>query len=72
MLDALGEMYRVDAAAKAHGLSPEARLVHHQTHNQPVLDQLQARMRRQLDEKRVEPNSGLGQALSTCPAIGSP
>ncbi|MGV1014362.1 MAG: IS66 family transposase [Methyloceanibacter sp.] len=64
VLEALGEVYRVDAQAKEQGLSAEQRLAHHQTHSQPVLEQLQAWMRRQLNDKLVEPNSGLGEALA--------
>lgn len=63
VLEALGEVYRVDAQAREQGLSAAQRLAHHQTHSQPLLEQLQAWMRRQLDDKRVEPNSGLGEAL---------
>ena len=57
VLEALGQVYRVDAQAR------EQRLAHHQTHSQPVLEALHAWMRRQLDDQVVEPNSGLGEAL---------
>lgn len=63
VLEALGEVYRVDAEAKDQAMTPEQRLVHHQTHSQPVMERLQAWMREQLDAKLVEPNSGLGQAI---------
>ena len=42
VLESLGEVYRVDAEAKAQPMTPEQRLVHHQTHSQPVMEQLQA------------------------------
>lgn len=63
VLEALREVYRCDAEAKALGLNPASRLGHHQTHSQPVMDRLQAWMREKLDGKHVEPNSGLGQAI---------
>ncbi len=63
VLQALGQVYRVDAQAREQAMSPEQRLAHHQAHSQPVMEQLQLWMRQQLDDQRVEPNSGLGQAL---------
>ena len=63
VLDSLGEVYRFDAQAKQLGLKPEPRLVHHQTHSQPVMAQLKAWMQDKLDGKHVEPNSGLGRAM---------
>jgi transposase len=63
VLEALGEVYRLDAQAKALAMSPEQRLAHHQAHSQRVMDQLQVWMREQIDNKLVEPNSGLGQAI---------
>jgi hypothetical protein len=64
VLEALGEVYRVDAQAREQEMHPEQRLVHHQTHSQPVLEQLKAWMHEQMDRKKVEPNSGLGQAMA--------
>jgi hypothetical protein len=64
VLESLRAVYRFDAQAKADGLSPEARLQFHQTHSQPVMDQLKGWLQMQLDEKRVEPNSDLGQAIN--------
>jgi len=63
VLESLGQVYHFDAQAKDHGFSPEQRLLHHQTHSQPVMEQLKTWMQRQFDDQRVEPNSGLGQAM---------
>ena len=63
VLETLREVYSFDAEAKALGLKPESRLVHHQTHSQSVMDRLKAWMREKLDGKHVEPNSGLGDAM---------
>lgn len=64
VLESLGEVYRVDAQAKEQAMNSAQRLVHHQTHSQPVMEKLQGWMREQLDAKKVEPNSGLGQAMA--------
>jgi transposase len=64
VLESLGEVYKHDAQAKESNLSPEARLRFHQEHSQKVMDDLQRWMRQQLEEKRVEPNSGLGEAIN--------
>jgi transposase len=64
VLESLGKVYGYNAEAEARGLSPEERLRFHQEHSQPVMDQLHAWLRAQLDEKRVEPNSGLGTAIA--------
>ena len=63
VLECLGEVYRVDAQAKELAMSPEHRLVHHQTHSHPVMEKLHTWMREQIDRRQVEPNSGLGQAI---------
>jgi transposase len=63
VLESLGEVYQHDAQAKELNLSPEARLRFHQEHSQKVMDQLHQWMGEQLEQKRVEPNSGLGKAI---------
>ena len=63
VLESLRTVYRFDAQAQADGLSSEARLHFHQTHSQPVMDELKTWLQNQINEKRVEPNSGLGQAI---------
>lgn len=64
VLQSLGKVYHQDAQTKELKLSPQERLVHHQTHSRSVMETLQAWMRDQIDGKRVEPNSGLGQAIA--------
>ncbi|HEY6273751.1 MAG TPA: transposase, partial [Terriglobales bacterium] len=66
VLESLGEVYRYDAETEAQGLSPEERLRVHQEHSQPVMDALHAWFEAQFAEKRVEPNSGLGEAITYC------
>ena len=63
VLESLGEVYQYEAQAKAHNLSPDARLRFHQEHRQKVMDELHQWMGPPLEQKRVEPNSGLGEAI---------
>jgi transposase len=63
VLESLGEVYHHDAQAKELALSPQARLWFHQQHSQKIMDDLHQWMSQQMEEKRVEPNSGLGQAF---------
>ena len=64
VLERLGEVYRHDALARERKLSPQERLRFHQTESGPVLGELRAWCARQFEERRVEPNSGLGQAIA--------
>ena len=64
VIESLREIYRFEAQAKERKLSPLERLHFHQQQSQPVMDQLQEWMQAQLDQKKVEPNSGLGEAIN--------
>ena len=56
-------VYRHDAMAREQKMSPEERLRFHQQHSRPVMDKLHGWMQSQLDNRRTEPNSGLGKAI---------
>jgi len=63
VLETLGEVYKYDAEARFRNLSPIERLAFHQQHSAPLLklyDWLEA----QFALKQVEPNSGLGKAIT--------
>ena len=64
VLDCLAEVYHADEQAREQGLSPEQRLALHQAVSGPLMEKLHLWLTRQLVEKRVEPNSGLGEALN--------
>jgi len=64
VLESLGAVYHHDALARKNKLSPEERLAFHQQHSGPVMDQLHQWLTAQLEEKKVEPNSGLGGAIA--------
>ena len=63
VLEQLGEVYRIDAVARKTGLSPQERLQFHQQHSKPIMAGLHKWLEAQLAEHKVEPNSGLGQAI---------
>jgi transposase len=63
VIESVREIYRVEAQAKKQNLSDAQRLVFHQEHSQPVMEQLHQWMKEQIEQKQVEPNSGLGQAI---------
>ena len=66
VLESLRDVYRYDAEAEERVLTPEERLRFHQEHSQPVMEALEAWFKVQFAEKKVEPNSGLGKAISYC------
>jgi transposase len=64
VLTTLGSVYRNDALTWEQKLSPEERLRFHQEHSGPVMQRLHEWMKAQLAEHRIEPNSGMGKAIS--------
>jgi transposase len=64
VLEAFSVPYRNDAIVLKRNLSPEERLLFHQAQSGPTMEKLHAWLTRQFDERRVEPNSGLGGAIS--------
>ncbi len=64
VLESMGDVYKNDAIARERNLSPEARLAFHQAESGPIMEKLQAWCTRQFEERLVEPNSGLGEAIS--------
>ena len=64
VLEALGSVYKYDAEARAAKLSPQDRLLFHQQHSEPLMKTLQDWMDAQFTQHLVEPNSGLGKAIT--------
>jgi transposase len=64
VLESLGAVYRYDAEARDAKLSPGERLQLHQQHSSPVMEQLHEWLEAQFALKQVEPNSGLGKAIT--------
>ena len=63
VIENLAKVYHHDAIVKEQGLSPLLRLEYHQRHSGPVMSELENWCRQQIEEKIVEPNSGLGKAI---------
>jgi transposase len=63
VLDIIGQVFSNDAHCKEKNLSPEARLIYHQTHSQPLMDALRVWLHNQQSYELSEPNSGLGEAV---------
>ena len=56
-------VYANDDEAKRQGLSDQQRLDWHQTHSGPKMAELKIWLTEQIEQKKVEPNSGLGEAI---------
>jgi hypothetical protein len=63
VVESFSAVYRVEAEAKAAGLSPEQRLREHQARSGPVMEDLRVWLSGLIQEKKVEPNSDLGGAI---------
>jgi len=64
VLEMLGRVYGNDAEARERGLSPKQRLEFHRERSAPVMDELHNWLERQFAERKTEPNSGLGKAIT--------
>ena len=64
VIEVLAKIYANDAHCRDQKMSPEQRLLYHQAHSAQAMQELQLWMTDQLAQRRVEPNSGLGKALS--------
>ena len=64
VLEALGRVYYHDAQVREQGLSAQERLRFHQQHSAPVMEELHGWLQAQLAQKKTEPNSALGKAIT--------
>lgn len=64
VIETLGQVYKNDEIAKDKNMSPAERLLFHQVESGPLMEQLKTWLNEQIDENKVEPNSGVGQAIS--------
>lgn len=64
VLEMLGRVYGNDAEARERHLSPDERLELHRQRSAPLMEELRNWLERQLAERRTEPNSGLGKAIT--------
>lgn len=63
VLETLRDVYAYDAMAREQQMSPAERLSFHQSNSGPLMESLQEWLKQQLEQKLVEPNSGLGEAM---------
>jgi transposase len=64
VLETLRDVYKNDAVAKEQGMTAKERLAFHQTHSGPLMEELEKWLKDQIAERKTEPNSGLGKAIS--------
>jgi transposase len=64
VLAILRDIYKNNAEAKSQAMSPEQRLAFHKARSQSQMDELKAWLTAQIEERRVEPNSGLGESIA--------
>jgi transposase len=64
VIDALKQVFDHDEEARDQRMSAEARLAYHQAYSQPLMDELKVWLDQQLEDRLVEPNSSLGQAIT--------
>lgn len=64
VIEAFRVIYHNDKIARDEKMSSEARLAWHQTQSKPTMDNLHAWLQRQFNDKLVEPNSALGEAIN--------
>lgn len=63
VLEQLREVYKNDDIAREQKMSAEERLRFHREKSEPVMEGLKKWMEQELAERKVEPNSGLGEAM---------
>lgn len=63
VLETLAAVFHNDALTRERGLTADDRLQFHQQHSLSRMEELHSWCRRQIEERKVEPNSGLGKAI---------
>jgi len=64
VLEILKEVYKNDADAKRQEMADEQRLQFHQGQSGPKMDELKRWLTEQIEERKIEPNSIFGEAIS--------
>ncbi len=64
VIEAFKVIFHNDKIAREQGMSPAERLAYHQSQSKETMDNLEVWMRRQFDEKLIEPNSAMGEAIN--------
>ena len=64
VLKTLEKVYANDAYTKESNMSPEQRLKYHRENSASLMEDLKTWLKNQLEDKNIEPNCSLGQAIS--------
>jgi len=64
VIETLRDVYKNDATAKRRGMSDEERLAYHQAESGPLMESLKDWLEKLFEQRKVEPNSSLGEAIS--------
>jgi rubredoxin len=64
ILQVLAQVYAADEQCRQQQLSAPQRLAYHQMHSGPLMQDLKTWMNQRFEQREVEPNSGLGQAMN--------
>jgi transposase len=64
ILETLRDVFHNDAVARERKMSADERLRFHQAESGPLMQDLENWMNEQFESKKVEPNSGLGEAIA--------
>jgi len=64
VLEIFKDVYKNDAEAKSRGFSAEQRLHWHQAQSGPKMAELETWLTEQIEQRKVEPNSSLGEAIA--------
>lgn len=63
VIDTLAEVYHYDAKTREKNMSAEQRLRYHQENSAELMEELEVWLEEQIEQKNVEPNSSLGDAI---------
>jgi len=64
VIEVLADVYYIDAQTRKQTMTPQQRLAYHQEHSEPLMTALKSWLARQINDHLVEPNSGLGKAVT--------
>ena len=63
VIEILAEVYKYDEEAEVEKMTPSERLCFHQEKSKPLMDKLEEWFTEQFAQKKIEPNSNLGQVI---------
>lgn len=64
VIEIFAHVYKNDEIAKNQNMSPADRLKFHQDNSAPLMTTLETWFNQQFNDKKIEPNSGMGRAIS--------